>query len=91
MEKNSLYKSNKAKQEHEVKVTFFFGWILGMMPELTSHKSMALSRIQLGKLLSFGTLALHSGHCSALFGFAINPEIPTENISPSARTLYNAG
>lgn len=47
------------------------------MPELTSHKSMALSLIQPGKLLSFGTLALHSGHCSALFGFAINPEIPT--------------
>lgn len=46
------------------------------MPERPSHKSLALFWIQLGKLLSFGTLAPLSGHCSALFGFAINPEIP---------------
>lgn len=68
----------KYKQKNHGDFLFFFFW-MDPWHDAWAHTALVSGFVlnPTGEIASFGTLALHSGHCSALFGFTINSEIPT--------------
>lgn len=93
--KNTLYKSNKEKQEHEVTVPFFF--LDGSLARcLSSHhisqwlcpESSRGNCFPLVPWLYIQDIAQFSLDLPLTLKF---PQLTKENISPSARTVYNAG